>query len=76
MTGFTTGGIVIMVMLGFIVLQLTFMITTLMRFLDRSMRIGVRVGDKAIEVNIDGKAIEVDAESAKLKSSSRHLVGG
>ena len=74
--GLSTGSIVIMVMLGFIVLQLTFMITTLMRFLDRSMNIGVRVGDKAIEINIDGRTIEVDAESAKLKGSSRHLVGG
>lgn len=74
--GLSTGSIVIMVMLGFIVLQLTFMITTLMRFLDRSMSIGVRVGDKAIEVSIDGKTIEVDAESAKLQGSSRHLVAG
>jgi len=76
MGGLTTESMVIIGGLGFIALQLTFIITTLMRFLDRSMRIGVRVGDKAIEVNIDGKAIEVDAESAKLKSSSRHLVGG
>lgn len=74
--GISTESMVIMGMLGFIALQLTFIITQLMRFLDRSMRIGVRVGDKAIEINIDGRAIEVDAESAKLKGSSRHLVGG
>lgn len=76
MIGITTESMVIMGMLGFIALQLTFIITTLMRFLDRSMRIGVRVGDKAIEVNIDGKTTEVDAKSGKLKGTPRNLVAG